>query len=117
MAVLRMQHRFPLSCNILPVFFRERQSGASTAPEAVCDHASGDEGLSDRVQLPAPLPDLPDLPDSPDAAQTEAATAVPPAARRQKMAAAAGAGAEPAVEETTTVEVYGFHKDWLNPLY
>ena len=26
-------------------------------------------------------------------------------------------GAEPAVEETTTVEVYGFHKDWLNPLY
>jgi hypothetical protein len=37
-----------------------------------------------------------------------------PAARRQKTAAAAAA--EPA-EESTTVEVYGFHKDWLAPLY
>ena len=31
-------------------------------------------------------------------------------------AATAAAAAEPA-EETTTVEVYGFHKDWLAPLY
>ena len=37
------------------------------------------------------------------------------ASQRQKTAAAAAA-AEPA-EETTTVEVYGFHKDWLAPLY
>ena len=42
---------------------------------------------------------------------------MPPAARCQKTAAAAGTAAEPAVEETNTVEVYGFHKDWLNPLY
>jgi len=41
----------------------------------------------------------------------------PPAARRQKTAAAAAAAAEPAVEETTTVEVYGFDKEWLKPLY
>jgi hypothetical protein len=32
-----------------------------------------------------------------------------PAARRQKTAA-------PADEETTTVEVYGFDKEWLGPL-
>jgi hypothetical protein len=38
-----------------------------------------------------------------------------PASRRQKMVLAA-ATAAPA-EETTTVEVYGFDKDWLNPLY
>ena len=38
-----------------------------------------------------------------------------PASQRQKTAAAAAA-AEPA-EETTTIEVYGFHKDWLAPLY
>jgi hypothetical protein len=37
-----------------------------------------------------------------------------PTAQRQKTAAAAAA-AEPA--EETTIEVYGFHKDWLGPLY
>ena len=36
--------------------------------------------------------------------------------RRQKTAAAAAA-VEPAVEETTTVEVYNFDKEWLKPLY
>ena len=32
------------------------------------------------------------------------------------MTTAATAAAETA-EETTTVDVYGFHKDWLAPLY
>jgi hypothetical protein len=43
----------------------------------------------------------------------KAATRKTPAARRQKTAAAA---VEPA-EETTTIEVYGFDKEWLAPLY
>ena len=39
------------------------------------------------------------------------------AARRQKTATAAAAAAEPAVDETTVVEVHGFDKEWLKPLY
>jgi hypothetical protein len=38
-----------------------------------------------------------------------------PTSQRQKTAAAAAA-AEPA-EETTAIEVCGFHKGWLAPLY
>jgi hypothetical protein len=39
-----------------------------------------------------------------------------PAARRQKTAAAAVEPAEE-LDETTTIEVYGFDKEWLKPLY
>ena len=52
------------------------------------------------------------MPPKRKAAASTKRTITPPA-RRQKTAAAV----EPAVEETTTVEVYGFDKEWLQPLY
>ena len=54
---------------------------------------------------------------APSAKRPAASAARPgaPASRRQKIVPAA-ATAAPA-EETTTVEVYGFDKEWLKPLY